>query len=84
MDVGLASALEMINMENNIFGNGDFMVPNHPEVIALRKREKRNAYMRTYNKTPKGSAYKKAYWLSGEENRRKIIEDKKLSIRRLK
>ena len=43
----------------NVFG--DFMVMNHPEVVALRKREKKNALQRKYNKNPKRIAYLKAY-----------------------
>jgi hypothetical protein len=40
---------------------GDFIVLNHPEVLALRKREKHNTYMRNYIKNPKWKSYIKKY-----------------------
>jgi hypothetical protein len=50
------------NIENQLFppnSQGLFIVENHPVVIALRKREKRNAYLRTWRKTPKCKKIKK-------------------------
>lgn len=44
----------------------DFMVPNHPEVIALRKRERYNAYHLRYNQSEKFKSYKKSYLLRPE------------------
>lgn len=39
----------------------DFIVLNHTDVIALKRRKKRNEYMRKYSKTPKAKEYNKNY-----------------------
>jgi hypothetical protein len=54
-------------IENQLFppnSQGLFIVQNHPVVIALNKKEKRDAYLKKYRESEKYKSYQKAYRIS--------------------